>query len=157
MWKARASKDAGKHRGQKWEINCWVFLFVYFSQFWYNILMDEAKLDINISSLENRTKFPYVAIVRTWNRLKAGVSVGHCPLLTVILCTNRFYILFILLCFSLFITQTLLQVFQALFLSFDNRAHSSQSSTFQLLAAVQRITVLHQAHVVFSNTAETMK
>lgn len=77
--------------------------------------------------------------------------------LTVILCTNRFYILFILLCFSLFITQTLLQVFQALFLSFDNRAHSSQSSTFQLLAAVQRITVLHQAHVVFSNTAETMK
>lgn len=43
--------------------------------------MDEAKLDINISSLENRTKFPYVAIVRTWNRLKAGVSVGHCPLL----------------------------------------------------------------------------
>lgn len=56
---------------------------------------------------------------------------------------------------SLFLTQTLLQIFQALFLSFDNCAHSSQSSTFQLFAAVKGITILHQPHIVFSNTVET--
>jgi len=59
--------------------------------------------------------------------------------------------------FSLFIAPTLLQIFQALFLSFDNRAHPSQSSAFQLFAAVQRITVFHQPHIVFSNTVETRR
>lgn len=59
--------------------------------------------------------------------------------------------------FSLFIAQTLLQIFQALFLSFDNGAHSSQSGAFQLFAAVKRITIFHQPHIVFGNTVRTRK
>lgn len=65
------------------------------------------------------------------------------------------YAVFIFLYFSVFITRTLLQIFQALFLPFDNGAHPAQSSTFQLFAAVQRIPVLHQAHVVLRNAAGT--
>lgn len=49
---------------------------------------------------------------------------------------------------------TLLEVLQAGLLTFQDGAHPTQSGSFKLFAAVQRITVLHQTHIVFGNAEE---
>lgn len=47
---------------------------------------------------------------------------------------------------------TLLQILQTGLLPFEDGAHTTQSSSLQLLTAVQRISILHQTHVVFGHT-----
>lgn len=47
---------------------------------------------------------------------------------------------------------TLLQVLQAGLLSFQDGAHATQSGSLQLFTPIQRVSVLHQTHVVFGDT-----
>lgn len=47
---------------------------------------------------------------------------------------------------------TLLQILQTGLLPFQDGAHTTQSSPLQLFTAVQRISILHQTHVVFGDT-----
>lgn len=48
----------------------------------------------------------------------------------------------------------MLQILQAGLLTLQDGAHPTQSGSLQLFAAIQRIAVLHQTHVVFGNTEE---
>lgn len=47
---------------------------------------------------------------------------------------------------------TLLQILQTGLLSFQDGAHTTQSGSLQLFTPVQRVSVLHQTHIVFGNT-----
>lgn len=49
---------------------------------------------------------------------------------------------------------TLFQILQTRLLSFQDGAHTTQSGSLQLFTPVQRISILHQTHVVFGNTGE---
>lgn len=47
---------------------------------------------------------------------------------------------------------TLLQILQTGLLPFQDGAHTTQSGSLQLFTPVQRISVLHQTHIVFGDT-----
>lgn len=46
---------------------------------------------------------------------------------------------------------TLLQILQTRLLPFQDGAHATQRGSLQLFTAVERISILHQTHVVFGN------
>lgn len=52
------------------------------------------------------------------------------------------------------ISVTLFQIFQTGLLSFQDGAHAPQRGSLQLFTPVQRISILHQTHVVLGNTGE---
>lgn len=52
------------------------------------------------------------------------------------------------------VSATLLQILQTGLLPLQDGAHPTQSGSLQLFAAIHRIPVLHQTHVVFGNTEE---
>lgn len=54
---------------------------------------------------------------------------------------------------TLSLSVTLFQILQTGLLPFQDGAHTTQSGSLQLFAAVQRISILHQTHIVFGNTA----
>lgn len=52
------------------------------------------------------------------------------------------------------VSATLLQILQTGLLPLQDGAHPPQSGPLQLFAAIHRIPVLHQTHVVFGNTED---